>query len=553
MKKIALGTLLLFSCYLLGAQTLSRQKQGVGGAQTLSRPKLVVGIVVDQMRWDYLYRYYDKYGVGGFRRLLNEGFSCENTLISHLPSYTAVGHSTIFTGSVPAIHGITGNSWMDQQTGRTWYCTEDTTVETVGSTDAEGRMSPRNLLASTVTDELRLATNFHSKVVGVSLKDRAAILPAGHAANGAFWFDDSTGNFITSTYYMQELPEWVKRFNEKKEPEKLMSGPWNTLYPIGTYTESTPDEEAWEGKFPGEQTTSFPHDLPAIYKRSKESLRPTPFGNTLILDFAMKAIEGYELGAGGATDFLTINCASTDYVGHQFGPNSIEIEDTYLRLDKDLAAFFTYLDQRVGKGNYLLFLTADHGAAHAIDFSKEHKIPSDFFQSGKLVADVNQFLERQFGVEKLVKSGMNYHLNFDGEKIRSNKLDEDVIKEAAIAFLQRRPGVQFVVDVDHIGEASVPEPIKTMIINGYNKKRCGSVMIIPEPGVFDSYATGTTHGAWNLYDIHIPLVFMGWHITHGASTQTVHMTDIAPTVAALLHIQMPNGCVGEPIEKVIGR
>lgn len=536
-------TIIFFSTFLLGIIS-------VAAAQSLSRPKLVVGIVVDQMRWDYLYRYYDRYGNGGFKRLLNEGFTCENTFISHLPSFTAVGHSTVYTGSVPAIHGIVGNDWIDQKTGRHWYCTEDTTVQSVGTTSDAGEMSPRNLLASTVTDELRLATNFQSKIIGVSLKDRAAILPAGHAANGAFWFDDASGNFITSTYYMNELPAWVQQFNNQKMPEKLVANDWNTLYPIHTYTQSTADAQAWEGLFSGEKTSVFPHRMSAIYKQNRGTIRSTPFGNTLTLTFAKAAVEGNRLGTGKVTDFLTINCASTDYVGHMFGPNSIEVEDTYLRLDKDLATFFSYLDGKIGKGNYLVFLTADHGAAHAVDFNKAHNIPADFFPTSALMKTLNGLLAQQFGVQNLIRSGINYHVNFDLDKIAANHINYDSVKKVVVAYLQQQPGVQFAVDVDNIGVAPIPEPIKSMIINGYNTKRCGSVMIIPEPGWFEGFAKGTTHGDWNAYDTHIPLLFMGWGVTHGATNRETYMTDIAPTVAALLHIQMPNGAVGKVISEV---
>jgi predicted AlkP superfamily pyrophosphatase or phosphodiesterase len=519
-------------------------------AQSLSRPKLVVGIVVDQMRWDYLYRYYDRYEDGGFNRFFNEGFSCENTFINYLPSYTAVGHSTIYTGSVPAIHGITGNDWIDQITGRHWYCTEDTTVQSVGTTSAEGEMSPRNLLVSTVTDELRLATNFQSKVIGVSLKDRASILPAGHTATGAFWFDDASGNFITSTYYMKDLPDWVKNFNNNKVPEKLVANDWSTLYPINTYKQSTADDQPWEGTFGDEKTSTFPHHVAAMYKKSKGFIRVSPFGNELTLDFARAALDGNKLGEGAVTDFLTINLASTDYVGHTFGPNSIEVEDTYLRLDKDLMGFLKYLDEKVGKGNYTVFLTADHGAANSIGFMKEHQLPSDFFHSSNLLNKLNTVLIQNFGADDLIKSGINYHVNFNLKKIDSLGLNYDSIKKIAVEFLSKQPGVEFAVDIDNIGVSPVPEPIKTMIINGYNSKRCGSVMIIPEPGWFEGFEKGTTHGNWNPYDTHIPLLFFGWGIQHGSTNRETHMTDIAPTIAALLHIQMPNGSVGKVITEV---
>ena len=541
-KKIYFLLVFAFTCNFLFAQT----------PKQVQRPKLIVGIVVDQMRWDYLYRYYDRYGDGGFKRLLNDGFSCENTFINYLPSYTAVGHSVIFTGSIPAIDGIVGNDWIDQISGKNWYCTEDTSVQTVGTTGNSGQMSPHNLLVSTITDELRLATNFQSRVIGVSLKDRASILPAGHTANGAFWFDDASARFITSTYYMQDLPDWAKKFNAADEPKKLVANGWNTLYPINTYSQSTADNATWEGKFKGENAPVFPHDMKNIYQDDHGSIRSTPYGNTLTLDFAKAAVNGYNLGKGKATDFLTINCASTDYVGHKYGPNSIEVEDTYLRLDKDFAAFFQFLDQKVGKGNYLVFLTADHGAAHAIGFMKEHHIPADFLISKKITEPLNELLNKQFGVENLVSSYINYHFSFDLKKISDNKLDYEAVKKSAVSFLQKQPGIQFAVDIEHIGEAPIPEPIKTSIINGYNSKRCGPVMILANPGWFGGHegGTGTTHGNWNPYDTHIPLVFMGWGIKHGTTNRAVHMSDISPTLAALLHIQMPNGNVGEVIGEV---
>ncbi|MDE3212575.1 MAG: alkaline phosphatase family protein [Bacteroidota bacterium] len=520
-------------------------------AQKVSRPKLVVGIVVDQMRWDYLYRYYPLYEQGGFKRLLQQGFQCEDTYINYLPSYTAVGHSTIFTGSVPAIDGITGNDWIDQLTDKHWYCTEDSSVSTVGSSSNEGKMSPHNLLVSTVTDELRLATNFQSRVVGVSLKDRASILPAGHTANAAFWFDDATGNFITSTYYMNALPAWVNAFNKKNEPVSLTSGQWNTLLPLKAYSQSTADDEPWEGTFPGETSPVFPHNISNLVSAHKEIIRSTPFGNTLTLNFAKAAIDGYHLGNGPSTDFLTINCASTDYVGHMYGPNSVEIEDVYLRLDRDLASFFSFLDKKVGKGNYVVFLTADHGVAHTVSFMKSHHLPAGLFDARNINTLLNQQLEEKFGVGGLVTSEMNYHMNFNRQKIEQNHLDFDAIRKFTVQILRKQPGISFAVDLDHISDAAIPAPIKTMIINGYYAKRCSPVIVIPNPGWYAGSLKGTTHGNWNPYDTHIPLIFMGWHIPHGSTYKEIKMTDIAPTIAALLHIQAPNGSVGKVIRQVV--
>lgn len=541
------GSLVLFVLFLLFAYD-----SVFAQASRLKRPKLVVGIVVDQMRWDYLYRYYDRYGDGGFKRLLNEGFSCENTFINYLPAFTAVGHSAIYTGSVPAFNGIVGNDWIDQRTGKRWYCTQDDSVETVGASDASGKMSPHNLLVSTITDELRLATNFQSRVVGVSLKDRAAILPAGHAAGAAFWFDDSAGCFITSSYYMKELPAWVKKFNRRDEAARLVSGGWNTLYPLSTYTQSTADQAAWEGKFDGEKAPVFPHNLRRLYREDHGSIRTSPFGNTLTLEFARAAVNGYQLGDGATPDFLAINCASTDYVGHKFGPNSVEEEDTYLRLDRDLASFFTFLDGKLGKGNYLVFLTADHGAAHAVGFMSAHHIPAGVLDTRKIFGELNVELAKQFGVQKLAVSAWNYHVNFDMPKIAAQHLDFEAIKAATVKFLREQPGIQYAVDIDHIGELPVPEPLRTKIVNGFNRERCSPVIMIPFAGWFMGSAKGTTHGNWNPYDTHIPLIFMGEGVDHGVTHATVHITDIAPTVAALLRIQMPNGSVGRVILPVLG-
>jgi len=544
-RTLVLNVFLLIACMALQAQTNPTQSTGI------ERPKLVVGIVVDQMRWDYLYRYYAKYEKGGFKRLLNEGFACENTMINYIPSVTAIGHTTIFTGSVPAIHGIAGNEWYDPKTGKSTYCTDDASVQGVGTTNKGNQMSPHNLLATTITDELRLATNFQSKVVGVSLKDRAAILPAGHNPTAAFWMDDASGKFVTSSYYMASLPVWVNDFNNSKAIDNLLAKGWNTLLPLDQYTESTADNVTWEGTLKGATNPVFPYDVQKAYALDHGSLRQMPFGNSLTLQFAKGAVDGYKLGQEKTTDFLSINCASTDYSGHLVGPNAIEIEDVYLRLDKDLASFFGYLDQKIGKGKYLVFLTADHGAAHAEGFMEASKMPTGLLDI-TLKKDLESMLEKQFGSDKLVTGIENFQVTFNKTRIDSLKLDLDRIKTSTVEFLKRQDGIQFAVDQDKISEASIPATLKEMMINGYNQQRSGSVLMVTMPGWLPSYSKkGTTHSVWNPYDTHIPLLFMGWNIPHGATNRTTHMTDISATVAALLHIQMPSGCIGTPITEVL--
>lgn len=520
-------------------------------AQKLERPKLVVGVVVDQMRWDYLYRYYDRYQAGGFKRLLGEGFTCENNLIDYAPTVTAIGHSTIYTGSVPAIHGMTGNDFYIEKTGKLMYCTEDSTATTVGSNSTAGKMSPKNLLVSTITDELKLATNFRSKVIGVALKDRGAILPAGHAANAAYWFDDMSGNWISSSYYMKELPAWVQDFNKQKLIEKYLTQQWQTLYPLSTYTQSSADNSPYEGAFRGEKAPVFPHDIPVIKGSDFNTIRNTPYGNTLTLDFAKTAIEKENLGKNAFTDFLTVSCSSTDYLGHQFGPNSVEVEDCYLRLDKDLASFLQYLDQKVGKGNYLLFLSADHGAAHNPQFLIDNKVPAGLWPSTATMTALNERLEKKFGQKRIVISFTNYQVHLNNPLIAASNLDEAAIRKDCVEFLKTIDGVVTAIDMNDVRSAPIPQKLVEMIINGYHPLRSGCIQIVLQPAWYSgSSKTGTTHGSWNPYDAHIPLLWYGWKIKHGATNRETHMTDISATLAALLHIQMPNGCIGQVIEEV---
>ncbi|MBB5639227.1 putative AlkP superfamily pyrophosphatase or phosphodiesterase [Pedobacter cryoconitis] len=548
-------TYLLFTalCCLCGVTLAQKKAKSTGtGAYpaTIDRPKLVIGLVVDQMRWDYLYRYYDRYSNGGFKRLINDGFSAENTLIPYTPTYTAVGHSSIYTGSVPAVTGIVGNDWYDPQLKRGVYCTEDTAVVSVGSTTRAGMMSPKNLLATTITDELRLATNFRGKVIGISLKDRGSILPAGHTPNGAYWYDGQTGDWITSTYYMNQLPSWVQDYNKLKMANKYYEQNWNTLYPIESYVQSTADNKDYEGKTRGEQTPSFPHPLKLYTGKNYDMIRSTPYGNTITLDLAKAAIKAEDLGKDNITDFLAVSCSSTDYIGHQYGPNSIEAEDTYLRLDKDLEDFFNYLDKTVGKGNYLLFLSADHGAAHVPGFMKENKLPGGVVDDKEIVNSLNTFLESKFKVKKPVLLAMNNQIIFNHDNEDFKQIDFKAIKSAAITYLKTLEGFADAVDLERISESTLTAVQKQMITNGYNARRSGDIYFILQPNWFDGGKTGTTHGAWNPYDAHIPLVFMGWNVKPGKTNKTYHMTDIAPTIAAMLHIQMPSGCVGEPITEL---
>lgn len=502
-----------------------------------------------------MYRYYDRYQSNGFKRMLNEGFSCENTYINYVPTVTAIGHATIYTGTVPAIHGIAGNDFIVQATGKRMYCTEDTTVKTVGSPSRAGEMSPRNMLASTITDELKLATNFRSRVIGVALKDRGSILPAGHAADAAYWFDDATGNWITSTYYMNTLPGWVSQFNEKKLAERYLKQDWNTLYPIKTYVQSSADDNRYEGKFGDATTTTMPVKTSKLYSaKNFGAVRTSPYGNTLTLEFAKAAIENERLGMSGSTDFLAVSFSTPDYIGHKLGVNAIETEDTYLRLDRDLANLFSYLDKKLGKGSYTVFLSADHGAAHNPNFLIDQKIPAGFWPGGSVQRDLNAHLQQAYKEPGLVSSFSNYQVHLNYRLIGEKGLNEEAIRNDIVGFLAAQPTVAFVADMAKLEAAHLPDELKRRIINGYHPKRSGVITYVLEPGWYSGSperGTGTSHGSWNSYDARIPLLWMGWGIRKGRSNKAVDMSDIAPTLAALLRIQEPNGTIGKVIEEVI--
>lgn len=517
---------------------------------TLQRPKLVVGIVVDQMRWDFLYRYYDRYAPnGGFKRMLNQGFSCENTLIPYAPTVTAPGHATIYSGTVPAIHGITGNAWWDKIQQRDVYCTEDKAVQTVGSNTSAGMQSPRNLLVTTICDELRLATNFQSKVIGIAIKDRGGILPAGHSANAAYWYDAGSGNWITSNYYMNELPGWVKEFNAKKLVDKYYEKGWDLLYPANTYIQSTADNKPYENKGLG---NGFPYDLKRFIGKSYNVISTTPYGNTFTLDLAKAALEGEKLGEDAVTDFLAVSFSSPDYIGHGFGPNSVEQEDDFLRLDRDLGDFLNYLDAKIGQGQYTVFLSADHGVAHIPEFMQENNLPGGRFNDGSLLEQMNQQLKNKYNKSDLIQSISNYQVSLNNKLITESNLNREEIVKWIVEFLSQQEGVARVFEINQMQATPLPAKEKEMLINGYYPARGGDIQLVLQPGWIESFNNiGTTHGLWNPYDAHIPLLWYGWGINQGKTYREVYMTDIAATLAALLKIQMPSGSIGKVISEVL--
>jgi hypothetical protein len=421
----------------------------------------------------------------------------------------------------------------------------------VGSKTRAGKMSPENLWTTTITDELRLSNQFKSKVIGISLKDRGAIFPAGHSANAAYWYDDAVGKFITSSYYMQQLPNWVNDFNNKDLPTQYMKKDWNTLYPIEKYVLSGADEKPYEANVVGLNTVTFPHKVSSLTDKRYSSFKTTPYSTTYSFDFAKEAINNEKLGSNTVTDFLALSISTTDYIGHSFGPDSKEIEDTYYRLDKDIADFLNYLDAKLGKGNYLFFLTADHGVAHIPGFLKENHLPGGTFDDSPLFKELNKQLLAQFGIENAILNTQNYQFYLNEPAIKASGKDRKDVVELIINELKKQPYIINAFELSKLEETTLPQPQKIMMAKGYNPVRSGHIMYTLKPGYFDGGSKGTSHGLWNPYDAHIPNVWFGWKVKPGNTYRETYMTDIAPTIAAFLKIQMPSGSVGKVLEEVI--
>lgn len=514
-------------------------------------PKLVVGIVVDQMRTDYIYRYWSRFGEGGFKRLVNEGFFCKNTHYNYVPTYTGPGHSSIYTGAAPNAHGIIANDWYVRENSGMMYCCDDKNVKPVGTTNIHCMMSPKNQLTTTLGDELKLFSNGKSKVFGVSLKDRSSILPVGHTGNAAFWFDEETGNFVSSDWYIKELPLWLSNFNAKKLPKTYLEKGWNTLYGIETYTNSIADDNKYEKAPNKKEKPVFPYDYKTqIAANGWGILKATPWGNTITKDIAIECLRNEQMGKHDVSDILCISFSSTDYIGHSYGVRAVETEDVYLRLDKDLEELLKVLDAEVGQENYILFLTADHGAADVAAYLKDLKIPAGYIKENLLGRAMKTFCMKQYG-DSLISNMSNQQIFLNMPKVWSLKLNlEEVEKTLANRLVQ----------IDGIAEAYPSsvlkfegyqgDSFKSLIANGYNHKRSGNVAFSYLPGWLDIPETGTTHGSEFTYDTHVPLIFFGAGIKKGESVKNYYITEIAPTISILLNNPFPNGCTSKPIEEI---
>ncbi len=534
------------------AQDKIANKSTSTNTTAVNKPKLVVGIVIDQMRYDYLTRFYSKYGEAGFKRLIKNGYTCKNNHYNYIPTFTGPGHASIFSGTTPRYHGIISNNWYDKFSKESVYCVEDTTVNSIGTTSIAGQMSPHRLQGTTIADQNRMFTQMRGKSIGISIKDRGAILPAGHTANAAYWFQgEEEGKWISSSFYMEALPKWVTTFNAAKKVDAYLTT-WDTYYPISSYTESGSDLNDFERGFKNKTTATFPYNLKELAPSNGNYsiLKTTPFGNALTTDFAIAAIEGENLGQDIFTDILTISYSSTDYIGHNFGVNSKEIEDTYIRLDKELERLLHFLDTKVGVTNYTLFLTSDHGAVPVPAYLKTLKIPAGYYDSKGAKNFVNNLLKEKYGASNLVENISNGQIFLNRKTIETLQLKLEEVQNYLVENLINFDGVYKVIAASALQNAEFTTGVEALLQNGYHQKRSGDVMVILDPAVISYSKKGSTHGSGFTYDTHVPLLFYGKGIASGSTFKRTTIIDIAPTITALLDIGLPNTCFGNPLEFV---
>lgn len=524
-----LSVFLTFCASLAGMLPAAQQ------GQLPKQPKLILVIVVDQFRYDYLTRFQGDY-TSGLDLLLKKGAVFTNAYLKHFPTVTAAGHATVLTGATPALSGIVGNEWYDRESGEKVTSVSDSSVKLLGGANKSGA-SPHRLLVSTVGDELKMAGKGESRMIGMSLKDRSAILPAGHMADGAYWFDDTTGNFVSSSYYFAELPAWVREFNAGRSAERYSGLVWSELIHRSNGGAAEPFE-----KLPVE-----------IGPRYYESLVKSPFGNDLLESFAEHAIEAEQFGARDGTDVLTVSFSSNDYVGHEVGPDSPEVRDISIRTDRVLGKFFEFLRKGLGLENVLVIMTADHGVAPVPEVLAGEKMPGGRVSDQSLTDTVESALSAKYGERNWVLYSSYGTFFLNRALIQRKNLKEAEVEDVAVASLMKIPHVFRVYTREQLKRGQVlQDAVSQSVSNGFNVQRSGDVIALLEP--YWSFATkGTTHGSVYSYDTHVPVIFMGADIRPGRYDKTIAPNDIAPTLATLLDIETPSGSAGRVLTEMLVR
>ncbi|MBI2257682.1 MAG: alkaline phosphatase family protein [Flavobacteriia bacterium] len=518
--------------------------------------KLIVGIVVDQMCLDYLYRFEKKFSENGFKKLMEKGTFCVNTHYNYVPTYTGPGHASIYTGTTPNNHGIVANEWYDRKSKKEKYCVTDSTVKTIGNTNSSGEFSPRNLKTLTITDQLKL-TYSKSKVVSISLKNRSAILPGGHLSDGTYWYDNESGNMVSSTFYKKQIPNWVNDFNEKKMVDAWMQKEWNTLLPIQDYTESEVDDSPYEHLIAGKSSPVFPYEFSNITDNKKYNwFTYTPFANSYLTDFTISAIQEEKLGTDEVIDFLALSYSTPDIAGHAFGPYSVEIEDMYLRLDKEIEKLLNYLEKNIGKNQFILFLTADHAVVPVPQYLVDKKMPGGYVFMNTIKEDLNQLLKNEFQTERLVEEIENNNVYLNRELLANKNIQAEKVEELIANYLIQIDGIKTAYTRNQILFGDANDKWLSMIKKGYRHQESGDLIFVLEPGYLpkskpnENTHKGTSHGSAFNYDTHVPLLWYGNNIPSQKIVHLVEITDIVPTLAPILKISLPSTCIGKPIEEL---
>jgi len=511
-----------------------------------------VGIVVDQMRADYIYRYWDNFSEGGFKRLIAEGSFQRDAHFDYAPTHTGPGHASVYTGTTPAHHGIVANDMFVRNTGAGLYCVQDDRVSGVGGNGYKGQRSPFNLLSTTIADELERRTDRRSKTIGIAMKDRSAILPVGRTGDAAYWFFEGTeGHFATSTWYMQELPQWVKDFNAQGLAVKYLNTTWDLLLPRERYHEVLPDDNPYEEPLMGAASATLPQDLGALFEASGRNtalIRFVPASNTLTTDLALAALKAEAMGQDAVTDLLAVSYGAPDEIGHNTGPRAVEVEDMYLRLDLELARLLKALDAQVGNGEYTVFLTADHAAVDVPEYLKNEQASAGYVDMQALVGLVDSSLSAQFGPGKWVRRRIKEQLFLSDSLIAVRKLDPAVVQRAAADILLKHPDIAEALTARDLVRMTYPTGVRNMIQRGFMPQRSGDVCFALRPSHLASWPgmvkQGTEHGSAWTYDTHVPVILFGKGVKPGEVLRRTSITDIAPTVSALIGMALPDAASG---------
>jgi predicted AlkP superfamily pyrophosphatase or phosphodiesterase len=529
---------------------------GQGAYLPPDKPRLVIGIIVEQLRFDQLEKFRDRMSENGIKRLINEGTYFRSAAYDYMLTQSAPGYSTIATGTEPFYHGITSDSWYVPLKDELIYCTKDVSVNPVGGSYESGLHSPVNLQASTFTDELKMATGGKSKVYAVGITEQSAIFSAGHSADGAFWFDNTTGTWMSSTYYMQNLPGWVNDFNAMRYPETYLNSPWNLLKPVADYADCLPDSNKFETGFKG--LNYFPYDLKKMNQaagrnttRTFSLLRETPFSDTFTTNFAIKLIEQEDLGKDDTTDFLAVCYSSTDYIGHRFGPSSVEAGDAILRLDKDIETLLTSLNEKLGKKNILVYFTAAHGVSEIPAVLQARRIPANYFNQNQALQLLRSYLNAVYGEGNWVKGYSEKQIYLNRTLIEDARIQLEDIQKKVARFLTQFTGVSSAYPYSAFEANDYGNGHLKRIVNNFSPQRSGDVIVTLNPGwVEKEEGHLTNHNSPYQYDSHVPLIWYGWTVNRATVMRNVNMTDIAPTLSSLCKVPYPNACSGEPMSEL---